>query len=337
MSRVPVSAGPIFVVGAPRSGTSLMRLILNAHSRIAIPEETNYFPSVFEPWQEKAEDGDSWPQAVNTYLSASSEFLHPPVDLNEVRATLLGSPRDFAQLLSLPLESWARSQGKVRWGEKTPTHIFFADVIVRMFPDARFAELIRDPRSTVASMNRFHWASDDTVLNACWWRDSMSKGRRLLLSAVPDDRRISVRYEQLVTEPELVIRNVCRFLGEAYESTMLSFNETASRYVKGAYDPKLLQPISAGPDWHNSLTRQQVAMVEAICGTEMEDLGYERTGIALSRREKAAAQAKPSYVAWKHWQHRTQRYHPVMYRPGSMGELRRLGTALLTRPRGDRE
>ncbi len=179
----PGCDSPIFIVGAPRSGTTMMRLILNAHPHIAIPPETSYFPDIY--WRSVASNATarnaaSWPQAVDSFMRLCEARFRPTLDLREVGDTLrLGAP-DFGLLLTLPLDRWAAAQGKSRWGEKTPLHIFYADVIMRLFPAAKIVAMQRDPRAVVASLNRFVAAGDDTVLNARLWRDVWTQGQAIL-------------------------------------------------------------------------------------------------------------------------------------------------------------
>jgi hypothetical protein len=315
---------PIFVVGAPRSGTTMMRLILNAHPHIAIPPETSYFPDIY--WRYAARNGAArnstarnpalWPQAVDSFTRLCEARFRPTLDLREAGDSLrLGAP-DFGLLLALPLTRWATAQGKGRWGEKTPLHIFYADVITRLFPAAKIVALQRDPRAVVASLNRFVAAGNDTVLNARLWRDAWTRGRAILDSSVPAAQRLTVRYEDLVGSPEQVILEVCEFLGEDFSPAMLAFGETASGYIDVVRSAKIQQPIHADPaEWRHQLSDRQVALVERICGSPMTELGYTREGRALRPSELAEVAVKLAYVDYKQWRGREERYRGVTYRP----------------------
>lgn len=255
-----------------------------------------------------------------SFISHCEAVFEPKIDLDGVRAQLLSIEPEPAQLLSLPLARWASAQGKGRWGEKTPFHIFFADVIWQLFRDAKVIEVIRDPRSVVASMNRFRWTSDDTILNARLWWDVQTKGRARLLQHTPVGGLLTVRYESFVADPEETARAVCEFVGEDFESTMLSTHESARTFVPEPQSPKIVEPISAdSPDWTIRLTERQLVQVEAVCGPVMEELGYPpvTTNIPIAVRTEVGA--KNAYVSLKQLQNRGQRYHPVLYKP-----LRRL-------------
>jgi hypothetical protein len=320
---------PIFVVGAPRSGTTMMRLILNAHPNIAIPPETSYFPDIY--WRHAAPNGTArnaalWPQVVDAFTRLCEARFRPTIDLQEVGDSLRACAPDFGLLLALPHARWAAAQGKGRWGEKTPLHIFYADIIMHLFPAAKIVAMQRDPRAVVASLNRFVAAGNDTVLNARLWRDVWTRGRAILGSSVPAAQRLTVCYEDLVGSPEQVTRKVCAFLGEDFDPAMLSFGETASGYIDVVRSAKIQQPIHADPaEWRHQLSDRQVALVERVCGSPMTELGYTHEGRGLRTSELAEVAVKLAYVDYKQWRRREDRYCGVTYRP--LGRIRRNLTA----------
>ena len=291
---------PIFIVGAPRSGTTLLRLQLNAHPRIAIPAETNFFRAVYQRHDRRGTP--DWSAAVQTYLKICRTRFQPAIPLDELAHRLHGlrSRPDYGLLLSLPIEQWAAAQGKPRWGEKTPYHIFYADIILRLFPGARIIALQRDPRAVVASMGTFEMSGHDAVLNARLWRDVWTHGRRILSCSVPPEQRLTVRYEELVGDPEGVLRTTCEFLGEAFDPAMLAFHRSTDHFVPSVRSEKLRQPVRNDPDrWRTTLGADEVALVEAVCGAVMEPMGYRREGPAPRPRQRAELAAKLGYVALK--------------------------------------
>ncbi len=305
---------PIFIVGAPRSGTTLLRLVLNKHVKIGIPTETEFFPVVYERYAQKPA---RWGEAVELFIDRCERRLLPPLDLAAEREELLalGAP-DYGRLLRLPLAAWAAAEGKRRWGEKTPLHIFHADAIVRLFPEAKLLVMLRDPRATVASMNRFSGIGSGTALNARLWRDAYSKGAATVQQLVPTAQALTVRYERLVSTPEDTMKEVCEFLGEAFDPALLDFHESSGRYADLPDTPKISQPIHADPDeWRAQLSDGELTIVESICGPTMEALGYAKLARPLRVRERGHIAASRAYVAAKQLQHRRLAYHPVTYRP----------------------
>jgi hypothetical protein len=320
---------PFFIVGASRSGTTLMRLVLNSHPDLAVPGETHYFLHVYERYAGTGE----WTKAVEEFLTLCEDRLRPPVDLSEVRANLLSMTEpDFRALLTLPLDLWAAHEGKPRWGEKTPEHLFCCDQIVKFFPGASFIELIRDPRAVVASMGRSKWKSSDSTRNALYWQYVATTGHERLNHAVAPGKRISVRYEDLVTYPEPTLRSVCELLEVDWDPSILSFHEQTSTYLpadRAEDDPRLRQPFEADlHGWRNLLTPRQIAITEAICAREMATFGYQREGRNLTRSERAEIVYKQGYVTWKHRQQRHKHFHVVTAPP--FGRVRRAVQAART-------
>ena len=315
---------PIFIVGPPRSGTTTMRLALNSHPRIAVPEESAFFSDF---WRRK--NRWEWTKIVDAFIDRCARFLLPPIDLTEEAVYLrqLNEP-DYGLLLSLPLQSWAHIMGKERWGEKTPNHIFYADAIVDLFPNARTVVMMRDPRSTVASMNAYLFLTNDTTFNAKVWRDAGTIGRRQVQRHVPAGQRLDVKYEDLILDPQRVLEKVCSFIGEDFHPDMLSFYKTSADYADTTGSSRLHEPISGDPEaWRTRLTEKQVAIIEAVCRRPMKEQGYHRSGRALHPVEAGTVMAKLAYVGARKLQHRSDRGHIIKY-PLFGGRLSWLGRAL---------
>lgn len=274
---------PIFIVGANRSGTTLLRLILNAHPRIAIPEELNFFnPWMAAHWRDAAPDRHAFRRRVHWYLHEKM----PPgafgtVALNDLEDEVVfgASTYDWRALYAGALAAWARHHGKVRWGEKTPGNLFYVDHLLKMFPEAQFIHLVRDPRAGVQSMQNASFFGDDVTINALNRRKYLREGLRRDAS-MPSDQWIRVRYEDLLTAPEDTIQALCHFLSEPFVPTMLSYYEDAEQYMSEEaaheFNQGALRPIdpSKADSWRNTLSRTDATVVETICRSEMNALNY---------------------------------------------------------------
>lgn len=275
---------PLFIVGANRSGTTLLRLILNAHPRIAIPEELNFFnPWLMNHWRDAAADREAFRQRVHWYL----QHKMPPGAFGDVALPTLedaivsgASTYDWRALYAGALNSWARLHGKPRWGEKTPGNLFYVDLLLEMFPDAQFIHLVRDPRAGVQSMQDASFFGDDVKINALNRRKYLREGLRRDAS-MPPDQWTRVRYEDLLTAPEDTVEALCHFLGERYVPEMLTYYEDAEQYMSSAaaneFNQAALRPIdpSKAESWRETLPRPDATVIEAICRAEMNVLGYE--------------------------------------------------------------
>jgi len=273
--RDDIGTGPVFVVGANRSGTTLMRLLLNAHSRIGIPEELVYLGHRIhgvpvERWRSPGLSEASYTSFVEHFVNEVCRPLEG-IDKDDLKASILSGPRDLRNPYATALSTWAASFGKSRWGEKTPGNLYYADILTEMFPDARFIYMTRDPRGGVASMQRAPFFSDDIVFNALAWRKHSIAGYRVLERAVPPHRRITVLYEELVSEPEVTMRAVCSFLDEELESEMLAFHRTSELFMKAdaaaGFNAAATGPITTRSvdRWQHDLEGVEIAVIDHIC------------------------------------------------------------------------
>ncbi len=318
-----MSTAPIFIVGANRSGTTLLRLLLNAHSEIAIPDEINYFYGFtkteisYEAWTEPQLSAAEYEAFVDRFLDANRPKVRE-LDLSSVRAEILDGPQDFRRPYQVLLTRWAAHYGKARWGEKTPGNIYHSNILIDMFPDARFLHVVRDPRGGVASMQRVSFFSSDATFNALNRHKIMTHGRDWLARAVPADQRMEVRYEDLVGAPQHTLGRICGFLETAYEPEMLRFHQNADRFMldeaASTYNQTATRPISPteAEKWRSQLSESEIAIIERVCADEMDEFGYAPVGAALSWGAACQLAVKRTYWALQWWRYRYDRHFAVL-------------------------
>ncbi len=279
---------PIFIVGANRSGTTLLRLMLNAHPRIAIPEELIYFRSYFgdtpiESWQQPDLPRKVYAEIVRDFVVRTVK-LHPELRAQTLIDKILNDgPFDLRHPYSVVLGAWAHHHGKQRWGEKTPGNLFYIDIIQEMYPDARFLYVVRDPRAGVASMQRTDFFPNDVAFNALSRQKHDRVGHSLLADHVDPDHWMTLRYEDLTSQPETALRKVCSCIGETYDAAMLAYHQSSTAYMKedavATYNSAATQPVTTAKidSWKQCLTEWEVALIETICKSEMKRYGYQMT------------------------------------------------------------
>ena len=177
---------------------------------------------------------------------------------------------------------FAHSRGKVRWGEKRPAYWQDMDVILRLFPDAQIIHLVRDGRACVASLKQVHWYGDSVIKAAISWslaeRELTRLGHKL-----PADSYHRLRYEDLLADPRRELGLLCSFLGEDFDDGMLEFHRAAGDIVperktwhnriRGDIDPGRIEA------WRESLSPDEIGLLEAIIGRDLDARGYRRSGI----------------------------------------------------------
>lgn len=306
---------PIFIVGPNRSGTTLLRLMLNAHSRIAVPDELVYFRgeiagAMRDEWTQPDLSPDAFRQYVRNFLQRNREAL-APLSANDLEEAICASgPFTLRHPYAETLDQWAAAHGKARWGEKTPGNLFYVDVIHDMFPNARFVYMARDPRAGVHSMLKTSFFRGDAVINALNRRKYDRNGLQHLRRSVPEEQWTVLRFEDLVQEPEATLRSLCTFLQEDFEPGMLSYHETSQKYMNqravNRFNKAATRPVSAkkAASWRTGLSEIQVAEVEWICRHEMDAFGYERDGHSLPLSRRVKGWLKIAYWHLQNWRHR---------------------------------
>lgn len=329
-------SAPFFIVGASRSGTTMLRLLLNAHSRLFVPRELKYFPRVgLAPgdadWRRPAADRAEMERFVARYFEVRKTLFEDVDPQSLVDSILSSTTLDYRVPYVAAMNALTRHHDKVRWGEKTPANLFYCDILADMFPDARFVYIVRDPRAVVNSMNGIRYYSDDTALNARNWFQSATDGYELLVSSVPDSQRTVVRYQDLVSDPANTLRGLMAFLGEAYEPSMLSFYEDSKKHMPDQIrSPLVTAPVSKenAEKWRDQLDATQVAIIEDICGNAMDRFGFARESGGLSPLMRLRLRMKLAYWDRKRAARANIRSYEVAYKP--FERLRRLTGASKT-------
>jgi hypothetical protein len=249
---------PIFVVGTMRSGSTVFRLILDAHPRISISEETGFMGAVAATKQiPNWHHGRGWFQRIGWAE-------------DELDARL----REFWSGL---FERHARAQGKQRWGEKTPFHSRHIAQMAAVFPDAVFVAIVRHPGAVVHSlMRKFHYELPDA---AAYW-DSTNKEILRRGLELGDDRFALLRYEDLVQHPEETLRELMDWLDEPWSDDLLHHNDVqtargAPRISAGNTHTREPLTTDLVDKWADALDAGQRELLAARTGPLAEFLGYD--------------------------------------------------------------
>jgi hypothetical protein len=202
---------PIFIIGCGRSGTTLLRMMLDSHQRISAGEETKFLTDL------RGIVGEHW-RLLSAYGFERDWWLE------RIREFYGGFQAEYM----------AR-RGKQRWAEKTPGYTFHLDFIDELFPTAQYVHVIRDGRDVVASYrDRWGYRSALRAANSVW-RESVLRARDFG-ERLPEGRFHELRFEALVAEPEATMRELLAFLGEEWDPQVLRYDEvphdTTERYAK---------------------------------------------------------------------------------------------------------
>ena len=278
----------VFVVGCPRSGTSLVRRILDAHRELAMLPETHWIPELFKARAGVTEDGIVTSKLVPTLL-AHPRFARLGINPDELRRLAnQGRPRTYAEFVTALFDAYAAAHGKKLAGDKTPGYAREIATLRRLWPQARFVHLIRDGRDVCLSAlswerkaadfeRRFPtWRDDPVTTAALWWRWHVEIARRQG-AGLGRSRYYELRYEDLVREPEMACRRLCDFLHLPFEDAMLRFHEGRTRSKPGLSAKRAWLPVTAGlRAWRAELPAEDVERFESAAGVLIDQLGYQR-------------------------------------------------------------
>jgi hypothetical protein len=288
-----------FVVGVSRSGTTLLRLMLDAHSQLAIPPETHFIPELVEACRTQS----GAPDRAAEVITAHRRWPDFRLDAGELRERFARiDPFDAGEALRAFYGMYAEQAGKPRWGDKTPHYTRRMPLIQEVLSEARFIHLIRDGRDVALSLLDVHFGPDDLPKAAKRWTNWIRKARR---HATRLDHYLELRYEELVSDTEAVLRRVCEFVELPFEPAMLEYHHGAPdrideirrdtlrpdgmshipAEVRAGQHRRVSQPPRADriARWRTEMSPADRAAFEQVAGDLLMELGYPVTEAAGSQ------------------------------------------------------
>jgi hypothetical protein len=296
---VAIHERPIFVIGAPRSGTTLLRYVLCSHPRIHIPPESNFIPRLLERRPSRESGRADAVRVLETMMTYRSFFKDWRGERPDPRGVLEGLPDlEPSTIISAVFSEYAGQYGAERWGDKSPIYTMHVDVLAHAFPAAQFIHIIRDGRDVALSMQRTYRGSRFFYIDVYYGARSWKK-RVLHASAagarLGPSRYLELRYEDLTANPETVIRDICEFLGEAYHPAMMHPSREAVRHhhSRGIHEAtrKPLTTSRSGR-WRTEMPLRDQRLVQAVAGDLLAAKGYEVAGLermSITERLRLAA------------------------------------------------
>lgn len=272
---------PFFIVGHPRSGTTLLRFMLSAHPRLFVPDETGFVP--FLPGDPQRELTVGQVAAVLERIGRLNRFWAGMVtDVDGFYAGL--QPRTLVGVLDALYCRRIAPHAAVRWGDKTPLYVQYVPRLRAIWPQAQVIHVVRDGRDAALSALR-KWGQERRYMDMTYllhnWVRNVRTGQREGARLGSD--YLEIRYEALVRQPEGTLRTVCAFLGEAYVPQMLAFAELAQRVGGGVDDHVEVQrPLSVESigRWERDMRAFDRQLAQRIAGPLLAELGYAPCDVA---------------------------------------------------------
>ncbi len=279
---------PVFVVGAPRTGTTLVKTILNRHPDVHLFDEVHFFERV---WDDRADIGDlsnpfSQADAIQRVREIVAKFGSDPeiaetLNVEEYRRRLLEGGRQYRNLFRILLQAGAERHGAAIWGDSSPQDILYLDTLMKWYPEARIVGLVRDPRAFLTSYKNYHRRGVDSYRErynplpvSMLWRSYMTA--LLETEGKPwADQVLTVHYEDLVREPEVQVRRLCDHVGIPFDAAMLDVDSSNSSFVpEGRTAPQPGIVSSSVDRWRTDLSPTELWLGERVFGSLRARLGY---------------------------------------------------------------
>jgi len=280
-----------FVVGVGRSGTTLLRLMLDAHPDLAIPPETHFIPEAARAHRRALNPRRAFLKTLTSHPMWNDHGIDADLLSQEISAL---KPFNLGEALRAFYRLYAGRHAKPRWGDKTPLYVRHMKLIQGLLPEARFVHIIRDGRD-VALSHRGLWFGPGSIEEAArgwvlWIKEARSQSRHLL-------HYLEIRYEDLVLDPEATLKRVSAFVALPWNPAMLEYHKTAEQRMKElhrdlqvqggaktipAAGRQTIHSLTSKPPQHDRVYRWRSEIAEtdrkhfeSVAGEMLRELGYD--------------------------------------------------------------
>lgn len=283
--NLPLSGrhAPIFVVGTSRSGSTMLRLMLNRHPELAIPPESHFLIPLVQDLPLHAPLSPEQVKRAAEIITEHPRFESWCTTAEVLTEALLDHPRPTLEtLVDTAFRTETAPTSKPRWGDKTPEYTSIIDRLGALFPGARFIHIVRDGRDTSISLKQMRWYGWTAYERANYWQHTVLKVEAAGEKLGPS-RYTRVFYEDLVLSPETTLQNLCDFLEIPMHGPMLSFHEDgldrlSPEQRRSGHHHKVSRP-SRETDvarWRRESSWISILLFEAVAGKALDREDYPR-------------------------------------------------------------
>ncbi len=275
---------PIFIIGTERSGTNLLRLILNSHPNISIPHPPHIMKNFFklEPLYADLSQDTHFKKLIRDVVKMVE--LHPyPWEIKIDRDGVFRQARErnLICIFFAIYDQYLEGAHKKRWGCKSTFMLYHVALIRRYYPCAKFIYMVRDGRDVAVSAKETIFNRYNVYYTARLWKKEQQIGI-YWLSKLSKEEMILIKYEDLLSNTEEVIRSLCLFLNEPYQESVLGFFNTAEAKKSGSLSTAWRN--TSGPilkdnfgKFRTELKTREIDLFEAIAAQELDHFSYKLT------------------------------------------------------------
>lgn len=298
----------VFIVGCPRSGTTLLQRIVDAHLLIAVTPSMHWITRHFKERKIRKPEDPVTPESVFGLLD-SPRFARFRIQREDLEALIdSGESLTYSRFLAGIFELYGKAEAKPLVGNKTAPYVRRIPELHALWPSAKFVHIIRDGRDVCLSVRNWEkaevtagryatWEEDPVSTTALWWKRKVLLGREGGDSLEPD-LYYEVRYESLVARPAEEFEKLCEFLEVPYDDAMLKFHERKERLDPDFERDHPLMPVTAGlRNWRTEMPQADMERFEAVASDILDELGYERAiSEPSAKRRQHASYIREAFI-----------------------------------------
>lgn len=277
-----------FILGRPRSGTTLLASLFDAHPNVILPFECPLIINIYT----KYANIKNWDK--KTLLKLYSDVLNQRkfdtwmIDLEKLKSDILlcEGKNSFETIIKVIYSNFKSFFDKTEIkiiGDKNPVYSIYPEKLIKLFPDAKFIHLTRDYRDNILSIKKVDFEAPITSLLAFRWKFATKR----ILNVIKQypDSFYTVKYEDLVVDPPKVLKDLCEFINIDYDESVLDFHKKKEELFKlydkehiEKYHSSLLRPISADKiyAWKTKISDKELKIADSVVGKYAELSGYPR-------------------------------------------------------------
>ncbi len=277
-----------FILGRPRSGTTLLASLFDAHPNVVIPFECPLIINIFRKYHKIRNWDKRRLLEFYTDIISQRKFDSWRVDQNKLKSDLLANEgktsfQELIKVVYLNFNSFFTKNEVLLFGDKNPVYSIYPEQLIKIFPNARFIHLSRDYRDNILSIKKVDFEAPVTSLLAYRWR--FATNRMLSAENQNPGQFYRLKYEDLVSQPDVELKNLCNFLQIPFKPNVLEFHKKKDELFDSfdrdhieRYHSSLLQPITGSKTfaWRNSMDKNEVRIADKVVGKVADQAGYER-------------------------------------------------------------
>lgn len=267
---------PVFIVGCARSGTTLLRNLLNSHPEIKFPPESHFILDFYHLFGDPKTEKDVI--RILDHIKKHKRFKKFEICINKGEVKDI---RRYSELIDYIYTKFIGKYDAKRWGDKTPLYVLDLKLLVKLFSNAKIIHIIRDGRDVADSIIKTYFGPNNTYLAAKYWKKHVEAGNSQGQS-LGTSRYKEIKYEDLLNNSEQTLRSVCSFINIKYNKRINKVSPSYStekhrKFLKRArpHNPHTKIIKSNQNKWKQEMSEKDILMFESVAGDTLRKFKYE--------------------------------------------------------------